>query len=107
MCEAIEQVARPAIAGGAVLAHTRQETWPVRLTPANSQQCQEQNAQPACRCAHRDVKDFTFISIGARQDRPASGTKCADGESVVDPSDYLITFVGICIALAGVAYVFG
>ena len=64
-----------------------------------------QCGQPACRCAHRDVIDFTFISIGARQDRPASGTKCADGESVVDPIDYFMAiFTGMCIGLAGMAY---
>ena len=60
---------------------------------------------PACRRAHRDVIDVTFISIGARQDRPASGTKCADGESVVDPIDYFMAiFTGMCIGLAGMAY---
>ena len=49
--------------------------------------------------------DFTFISIGARQDRPASGTKCADGESVVEPIDYFMAiFTGMCIGLAGMAY---
>ena len=64
-----------------------------------------QCGQPACRCAHRDVIDFTFISIGARQDRPASGTKCADGESVVEPIDYFMAiFTGMCIGLAGMAY---
>jgi hypothetical protein len=39
MCDAIEQVARPAIASGAVLAHGGQETWPVRLALANSHRC--------------------------------------------------------------------
>jgi hypothetical protein len=29
----------------------------------------------------------------------------ANGESAVDPVDYLIIFAGICIGLAGVAYV--
>ena len=49
--------------------------------------------------------DFTFISIGARQDRPASGTKCADEESVVEPIDYFMAiFTGMCIGLAGMAY---
>jgi hypothetical protein len=67
-----------------------------------------QCGRPACRCAHRDVIDFTSISVGTRQDRPASGTKCADGESVVDPIDYFMAiFTGMCIGLAGMAYVLG
>jgi hypothetical protein len=50
------------------------------------------------------VTEFTFWPTALRQKGLASKKAI---ESVVSTIDYIITFVGMCIALACVAYVFG
>jgi hypothetical protein len=51
MPEAIEQIARPAITGSAVLADARHKTRPMRLAAANGQKRYEQDIPERRQCS--------------------------------------------------------